>query len=194
MKRRMVAALVRLYPARWRSEYGAEFAELLMRRPLGARELLNVAANAVWQQWRGGEPWILLGTLFAALTGYACFRALLGEPIIDTRRPGIDLTGGLQQCAFCFAVGFWTMWRRGEAAGRAAMKFNLLATAPIVIFGLLAVLRVAGLASLAQTGRPLYWSWLLFVGPLLQTPFSGAMGWLGGKAARLARRLRHTTA
>jgi hypothetical protein len=195
MKRLLVSALIRLYPARWRAEYGAEFQEVLLRRPIGAREFLNVVGSAMWQQCRGGEPWILLGGLCAALTGYACFRAILGDPLIDPRYRGIDLSGGLQQITFCFAVGFWTMWRRGGAAGRAAMKFNLLATAPILVFGLLSVLRVAGLQSLAATGRPRYWSWLLFVGPVLQTPFSGLMGWLGGKAARLVRRPRnHTTA
>ena len=49
MKRLLVAGLVRLYPSRWRAEYGEELAEVLLRRPLGFGCVLNVAANAGWQ-------------------------------------------------------------------------------------------------------------------------------------------------
>jgi hypothetical protein len=194
MKRLLVSALIRLYPARWRAEYGAEFQEVLLRRPLGLRELLNVSANALRQQLRLGEPWLLLGVPFTALSIGGCLRIVEGMPFA-ARVHDRNFAGASIALAAFFAVGYWTMWRNGSRAGRAAIKFNLLAAAPILVFGLLSVLRVAGLQSLAATGRPRYWSWLLFVGPVLQTPFSGLMGWLGGKAARLVRRPRnHTTA
>jgi hypothetical protein len=184
MKQSIVALLIRLYPARWRSEYGAEFSDLLLSRPLTARELLNVLGNALWQQCRAGEPWIVIGVPLAVPAVIACIQAFRGLPFADPHAK-VSITTSLAQVAAYFAVGFWTMKRRGGAAGRAAIKTNMLAASPLMFLGLLGLTRLLAM--------PAYWREILTFGPILQIPFAGLVGWLGGQAARLARR-RHTTA
>ena len=60
----VVVALLRIYPAAWRREYGVELKGILLGRPLGTREIADVAWNGVWQRarsralhhaWIGGD-------------------------------------------------------------------------------------------------------------------------------------------
>ena len=52
MKRRIIQRLLRLYPSRWRDEYGTELEDLLLEEPLQPAVVLNVIANALRQQVR----------------------------------------------------------------------------------------------------------------------------------------------
>ena len=52
MKRRIIQKLLRLYPSRWRDEYGTELEDLLLAEPLQPAVVLNVIANALRQQAR----------------------------------------------------------------------------------------------------------------------------------------------
>src|ERR1039458_10642672 len=61
LKPQIVAALVGLYPARWKREYGDEFRDVLMRQPLEAVAVLDAVWNAMGQQVRNGEPWVIVG-------------------------------------------------------------------------------------------------------------------------------------
>jgi hypothetical protein len=189
MKRWVVGGLVRLYPSRWRAEYGEEFSDVLLRRPLGLRTLLDVIAGAARQQ----EPWVLVGaplTLCVAI-GWVM---LLTHPAYALRQhsgsPGIGL-------AVFFGVGLWTVLRRGVGGGRAAMKVALLVSVPYLVLGLLTLAQVVrvvespgGELSFRLSGPPSYTTSLfrLFVElPILQVPFAGVLGWLGGLAGRIAR-------
>jgi hypothetical protein len=175
MKQFLVALLIRLYPARWRSEYGAELSDLLLARRLTAREILNVLGNAVWQQGRTGEPWILIGVPLTVPALIACVQAFAGRPFADPHTR-VGITATVLQIAAYVVVGSWTE-RRGGAAGRAAVKMNLLAAGPLMLLG---VLGLAGALSM-----PPYWRGMLTFGSILQTPLAAALGWLGGRAARL---------
>jgi hypothetical protein len=195
VKRAIVAGLIRLYPSRWRAEYGEELAEVLMRRPLGPGAVLNVAANAGWQQLRTQEPWLLVGvplTLWLVIS----WTIMLTHPEYTVSRKGSPEIG---VAVFCGA-GLWTVLRRGAGGGRAAMKVAMLVAVPYLLLGLLTltqIVRVDGAPGGPFTfrlyGPPNYEARLyrLFVeSSILQIPCAGLLGWLGGLVGRLARAIR----
>jgi hypothetical protein len=192
MKRWAVWALIHLYPARWRSEYGAELEDVLLRRPLGLRELLNVAANALWQQCRDGEPWLVLGVPLALLSLVGCIEVVCGMPFAARPR-GVKVASSIDQLLLLLATGYWTMERRGRAAGRAAIKLNLLVCAPLALLGLCAMAGLFQIKTVDNGASASYWRWLLVIAPVMQIPYAGAVGLLGGGAARVVRRLRRQT-
>ena len=183
MKHLFVTMLLRLYPKRWRSEYGPELSGVLLSRPLGVRVILNVLGSALWQQGRDGEPWILLGTPLLALSLLNCAAILAGAP----RQQPNSARAALISVLIFLTVGFWTMARRGSGAGRAAMKFSLLVTSPLIATGVLAVTGVVRLAPAATAPNSAATFLLWF--PLSQIPFVALIGWIGGLAARGYRRL-----
>ena len=78
----MIALLLRLYPARWRTRYGDEFAALLAERPLGPFDVADVLLGALdahlhlrglgsWSEHRRGFPMSLRIGGFAAAIGGA---------------------------------------------------------------------------------------------------------------------------
>lgn len=192
MRRQVVWALIHLYPARWRSEYGAELEDVLLRRPLGVRELLNVAWNALWQQCRDGEPWLVLGAPLAALSLVGCIEVILGVPFAARPR-GVKVASSIEQFLVLLATGYWTIERRGRAAGRAAIKLNLLVCAPLALLGLCAMAGLFQLKTVDNGASASYWRWILVASPIMQIPYAGAVGLLGGGAARLVRRFRRHT-
>ena len=74
-----VAVLVRLYPAPWRREYGAELKDLLRTRPLGARAMADVAWHGIRERLRsinlatgfGLAAMLAVAAMFA--TGQPCW-------------------------------------------------------------------------------------------------------------------------
>src|SRR5262249_37275757 len=70
MKPAIVRRLLRLYPGKWRNEYGAELEELLFAVPLGPSVICNVVWNALGQQIRDLHPTVrritlAIGSLYA---------------------------------------------------------------------------------------------------------------------------------
>ena len=57
----LIAALLRIYPAAWRGEYGEELTGILLERPLTPRAVADVAWNGLWQRGRAAEPSTILG-------------------------------------------------------------------------------------------------------------------------------------
>jgi hypothetical protein len=146
---------------------------------------LNVLANAARQRWRAQEPWLLIGAplllwivayLVVAFVAPRHSKELAGKPTV---------VGVL----IFFGAGFWTVWRKGQGGGRAAMKLSIVATLPVFLLGLLVMLHIlpAGPARpIVGTGRDDLV--MLFVAPILQIPYAGLLGWAGGGvAARLTR-------
>jgi hypothetical protein len=201
MKRLIVAGLVRLYPSRWRAEYGEELADVLMRRPLGAATIANVAVSGAWQQVRLQEPWLLMGVPLLILTTWYWIAVFSGiTPFImqgDARK-----TWWMGPATFALA-GFWTRHREGRGAGWAAMKVSAIATLPFFVAGLLLI---TGFPVATSGAKGQWWFSVVNVGPqlpdaavygvllsapLFQLPFAGLFGWLGGLAGRVARRALH---
>ena len=85
----MIALLLRLYPARWRTRYGDEFAALLAERPLGPFDVADVLLGALdahlhlrglgsWSEHRRGFPMSLrLGGIAAVAGGALWFTGFL---------------------------------------------------------------------------------------------------------------------
>jgi hypothetical protein len=190
--------LVRLYPSRWRADYGEELADVLLRRPLGFGGVVNVAANALWQQLRLQEPWLLLGVPLM-LSVIAGWMGLLTHPVYIPREGG--RSPGLAVGLF-FAVGFWTVLRSGGGGGRAAMKLSMLVSLPFFVVGLLVLAQyvrvVAGPGGTIgfRLGGPASYPYGVDIftrfvsNPVFQIPIVGLIGWCGGLGGRLARRLR----
>ncbi len=81
MKNRIIAALLRLYPAAWRSEYGAELTDTLLARPLGLRVIADVLWNGLLQRARTAEPSTILGVaaMLVILTAFVVAGATYGS-------------------------------------------------------------------------------------------------------------------
>jgi hypothetical protein len=70
IKARIVHGLVRLYPARWRAEYGEEIEALLAARELTPFAALDVIRSAAREHLRRAEFWKISG--MALFGGTAC--------------------------------------------------------------------------------------------------------------------------
>ena len=85
MKGSVIRTLLRLYPAKWRNEYGAELQDLLHREPLRLTVVLNVASSALRQQLRfSNHPAGLAGTLALMTAGVGTvffFSMMLSAPL-----------------------------------------------------------------------------------------------------------------
>jgi hypothetical protein len=197
MKARLAAMLIRLYPSRWRTEYGEELAELLMQRPLSPGAVLDVVCSAMWQQLRVQEPWLIVGAPLL-VWALAFWIAVLSAPGCATHISGKPTWIGV--VAF-FSVGCWTVLRRGHGGGRAAIKLSMIVTLPFFVVGLLVLVNVVRVVfepaasiefrfgSSVGQGRGDVLTMLL-VGPVLQIPYAGLIGWAGGLAGCVVRRAR----
>jgi hypothetical protein len=199
MKRRVVTALVRLYPARWRAEYGEELAQILMRRRLGVAGAANVIASAAWQQLRMQEPWVLI-------TAPLLFWLLFDWALVFTHNTPVTLranwVGAVVSVGLPFSAGLWTFVRTGKEPARAAMKMAILLALPHFIVGL-SVLIGAVHPVVTSTGATVFRfapagpgerladvATMFLFNPILQIPFCGVFGWLGGLGGRVVRRFR----
>jgi len=204
----IVAALVGLYPARWKREYADEFRDVLMQRRLSLAAVLDTILSAAGQQVRLGEPWLIIGFPWMLLViGGIVWNMLHPGPYArDSVGPSIDFLPPL-------VIGYWTVWRNPEQGhgGRAAMKHAMLISWPLCALGILyglGILRILVLGpgdpsttfhehGFAYTlydhqRRSIDW-FPLFANPILQVPFLGLIGWLGGLAARGRARRRQAT-
>lgn len=89
----MIALLLRLYPARWRTRYGDEFGALLAERPLGPFDVADVLLGALdahlhlrglgsWSDHRRGVPMTLrVGGLAAFAAGSLMLIAFLAAQV-----------------------------------------------------------------------------------------------------------------
>lgn len=211
LKQLLVAALAGLYPARWKREYGEEFADVLGARPLGVAAVLDTLWSAFGLQLRCGEPWLIIGApwLVWHLTTIA-WNVLHPWPYAADSFSGGPPAAKAIGILLPLAIGYWTVLRdpvKGRG-GRAAIKNSLLITWPIcaiaILYGL-GILRIIMLGpgdpptTFQEHGfaytlydharRPAAW-FGLFVIPVLQLPVVGVIGWLGGLAARGQARLR----
>lgn len=202
----VVAALMRLYPAAWRREYGEELTAILLERPLGARVIADVAWNGFWQRTRAAEPSTILGVavmlgvvISFVVTGGTYGRAWVPFLQATSRTfPPFEVTI-LASEIFAYLLvtcGCWTHLRhRGKAreSGVAAMRMSAIASMPVI---LIAVLMMAGLLELTFVGprlpppSPL----AILLTPLVRLPGAWIYGALGGQLGKwIVRRRRAAT-
>jgi hypothetical protein len=204
----VVAALLRIYPAAWRREYGAELAGILLGRPLRPREMADVACNGVWQRTRAAEPSTILGlcSMLLMLTGLVvpggsysgAWRALLQPSWRILPTVNVTFMASEFYVLLLVACGSWTYLRRGgrvTRSGLAAMRMSVIAGIPIV---LIAVLLMSGFLDLAfvdargaATIRPS--AFAILTAPLFRLPEAWIWGCIGGQLGKGIVRHRQTS-
>ena len=80
MRTRLVSWLLRLYPHAWRAEYGAELRGMLLRRPLSAAIVVDVAMSALWQRVRAMEASTVAGIGLMLVTIAALVSNVMAPP------------------------------------------------------------------------------------------------------------------
>jgi hypothetical protein len=160
MKNRIIRALLRIYSAAWRNEYGPEFQGILETRSLKTREIFNVAWNAAWQRIRATEPWVLIG-LAGFLLNAASFTWLIVAPppyspelIFPPHVSPLRVAGNLLVVMAC---GFWTVARSGGTlphAGVQTMKMTALTVAPALVVCALVISGALGVVVLGPGDVP----------------------------------------
>jgi hypothetical protein len=155
MKRphRIVHALLRLYPAAWRQEYGAELADVLSQRPLTAGTVADVVQSAVVQRARYTEPSVRIGAgvmvfLFAGIVWNIAAPSLashaFGAVLEDSSKtlPTVIVTpfaSGLYVLMLIACGGWAQLRRRGplSQSGMAAVRLGAVAGIPVMFLGVL---------------------------------------------------------
>jgi hypothetical protein len=204
----IVAALVRLYPAAWRAEYGLELTDILLARPLGPRVIADAAWNGLRQRGRAAEPSTILGwaSTLLMLTGFimpggsysGAWNALLQPSWKVFPTVNVTFMASEAYVLLLVACGCWTRLRYGgkpARAGRAAMRMSVIAGIPIMLIAVLVMSGFVDMAFLdprgAATIRPS--AFAILVAPLSRLPEAWIWGSIGGFVGRqIARRRRST--
>lgn len=216
-RERLVNALIRLYPAAWRRQYGDELRDLLLARPLTPRAALDVFAAAVQERLRRLEPSITLGVLTLALIAFAIVRNIIDAPpygdeaMVLLQNP---MASKLLLMVLA-AAGCQTVLRADAPlmqSGMAAVRVLLIAAVPMCVLGVLIAfgdvsVRAVGPGDLMPSGIEhhavyTYYSAAhytpgavrLALTPLAGLPESWVWGALGGLLGRGLKysRLHHT--
>jgi hypothetical protein len=194
MRSWIVAALLRLFPAAWRSEYGAELTDVLLARALGPRVIADVLWNGLRLRAQAAEPSTILG-LASVLVVVAGFVLGPGGPSwfqsIWRIVPGAPVQF---MAAGIFALlqiicGCWTQLRDGgrvHRSGLAAMRTCFIGGIPFMVA---ALLMMSGLLDLKvpDTTLPL----AMLIAPLARLPDAWIWGALGGLLGRRISRERY---
>jgi hypothetical protein len=190
----VVAVLLRLYPAPWRSEFGPELTDVLLARPLGSRVIGDVLWNGLRQRAPAAAPstiiglswmlWVLIGLI--AEGGGALLRPSHKTfPLV-----AVPLMSSYQFIYMLIFCGCWTHLRYGgrtRRSGFAAMRMGFIAGIPIMLTGglMMSGLIEPGFAG-AQLPRPS--PWVILIAPLARLPECWIWGAFGGMLGqRIAR-------
>jgi hypothetical protein len=157
-KYRIVGALLHIYPAAWRREYGAELADILVSRPFDLPTIADVVCNGLRQRVRAAEP--------STLCGLAAMLVISTGLVVNIAAPdlaGRGLTALLQESSmtlptviatplasdlfglFVVGCGCWTHVRGAGAlseSGKAGMKLCFIAGIPLMVAGALMLVGV----------------------------------------------------
>lgn len=199
-RRLFAEALVRLYPAAWRREYGDELIEILVSRPLTARVVLDLLWNAGAQRATAPAPSTILGiaSMLVVLAGFVLTPTRYGSAATAVLRPTsmtfptivVTFLASELYIWLLIACGCWTQRRyqvTATRAGVAAMRMSLIAGSPVVIAGLLLAFGALDITFLGLTDlRPSPFA--MTMAPLARLPENwiwGAVGgWLGRRLPR----------
>ena len=148
-RERLVAALVAIYPAAWRAEYGAELMDLLLARPLDVRTIADVVWSGIFQRLRSIEP----ATVFGLVAMFAILVSLWGsgwDTLVEPTHitfPTMRIRPLKSDSYVLFLVfaGCVVHLRQGVTpamAGVAAIRICLLGCLPVFVAGVLMLLGV----------------------------------------------------
>ena len=191
----LIAALLRIYPAAWRREYGAELTAILQGRPLGLRVMTDVLWNGLRLRVRAAEPSTILGlaSMLFMLTGFivpggsysGAWRALLRPSWRLFPTVNVTFMASEAYVLLLVACGCWTYLRHGgkvTRAGLAAMRMSVIAGIPIMLIGVLVMSGLLDVAFLDPRGgatiRPS--ALAILVAPRSRLPEAWTWGSLGG--------------
>ena len=149
-RQRLARALVHLYPAAWRREYGEELLDVLLARPLTWLVVVDVLCNGARLRIRNAAPSTALGfaSMLVVLAGFAIPPFRYSSTVTDVLRPS-DMTFPTVVVTFMVSQVYivllmacgWLTERRHPCqrhrGGLAAMRMSLIAGAPVLIAGLL---------------------------------------------------------
>lgn len=164
-RQRLARALVNLYPAGWRREYGDELRDVLLARPLTWLVVLDVLWSGARMRIRHAEPSTALGlaSMLVVLAGFVIPPFRYSSTVTDVLRPSgmtfptIVVTFMVSQVyiVLLMACGWLTERRHpGERnrGGLAAMRMSLIAGAPVLITGLLLAVGAVGITFAGMGG------------------------------------------
>jgi len=169
MKARIISALLRLYPAAWRKEYGPELEDMLYATRLTARVVADVVIGALGQRVRSSDAATRAGVAMLMVTVVAFAMNVAAPAAYDDQTnakvPALSEVAQLVQQPLqselyvLMLVGFtaWITCRRGGSlreAGGAAMKMSFIAGLPMTAAGVLILSGVLGLLPLAPGDAP----------------------------------------
>lgn len=191
MKSWLVTALIRLYPAHWRAEYGAELEDMLLTRPLGVPAIADVVWNGIGQRVRSLD----LATGF----GLAAMLIVLGtfangQPVLEPSHmtfPAVSIPPLRSELYIVFLVvcGCAIQLHSRTSVSRtgvATMKISFIAGLPILVAGLLLLAGVARPDAHAYSPG----AWQVLAAPIARLGESWIWGAVGGTLGRaIAARL-----
>jgi len=158
----IVTALLHVYPAAWRSEYGSELEDILLSHRIDAGVVANVVWNALGQRVRMADPSSLLGLamMVVLLGGFIWNIAappVVEHPFVDVLRQSsktlptvvVRPLGSDLYVLVLVWCGYLTQLRHRRSlshAGIAAVRLSLIAGIPVIVAGGLMLAGVLGIA------------------------------------------------
>jgi hypothetical protein len=191
-----VAVLVRLYPAAWRSEYGAELRDVLLARPLGPLTIADVLWNGLRLRAPAAEPSTILGVPLMLVIMAGLIESGGGAMLQPSSRtiPPVAVTVMTSPLLVYLLIfcGCWTHLRYGGSArrsGLAAMRMGFIVGIPVM---LAAMLMLSGRLELRAVGAhaPPLPAWAILISPMARLPECWIWGALGGLLGRQIARNR----
>ena len=186
----IIAALMRLYPASWRNEFGAELQDLLLARPLTFAIACNVLWSGLRQRGRATEPATIIGLGMMAVVAAAFIFS--SEPVLQPSGitwPPLDVSWLDPSTEFyallLMVCGVWTQLKYSDRIRRsaiAAMKLTLIGGIPVMLVGVLMFIGVVDAFPRVAFGT--------LVAPIFATPYSAVWGAVGGQIGRSLSYLR----
>ena len=200
--RGLVAALLRMFPAEWRAEYGLELSSLLEQDKLTAAVFWNVLLSGLRQRIRSSSSWINAGTLLALYF-------LLGLTVntVCAMTPGSYSAFWNGYLPLELGIGYWLRRGGSRSPGWSTACAVLVGSLPLMALEILRIANVLnptildlqghvlrlgrGFTEFAYRGDPVRhdgYTWCIVV--LLSVLFATAIGRLGGQLADAVQAFR----
>jgi hypothetical protein len=202
----IASTLLRLYPKRWRREYGEELLDLVLARPLTIQAMCDLAWNGLRQRGRDAQPSTILGlaSMLAVSSGIVIAGGSYRQDWTAVVRPSsmtfptitVTFLASNLYGFLLMVCGSWTAVRsRGTAreSGLAAMRMSLFAGAPVILGGALLAIGAIDIRFVDPLRDLAPNPWAMMIAPLARLPESWLLGAFGGRVAcwAVTRRLGH---